>query len=379
MTNRRKNNLWYQRLDGAIKASGGLFNAHLHLDRAGTLDEVYMESSGHRILDSSYVSLHMKHSLIANLHSGQAYNPEDFKKRVNMFIDDLVEANTSRADTLVDVTADGLGMQALKWMQEIKQERAHEIDLRLAAYTPFGFDDADPARWELMVEGSRHSDFIAALPEADDTNEYPTHIGFYEHCRRTLLLAKELGKPLHVHTDQRNEPSECGTEELIRAMREFGAPTSENGEPMVWAVHLISPSTYDDQRFNEMVAGMVEVNLGLITCPSAAIGMRMYRPIMTPTYNSIPRVLEMLAAGVHVRMGSDNIADICSPSTTADLVDEVFVLSAAIRFYKPEILAKLAAGQKLNNQERQVIIDHLAKNEMEIEKFLADSANHLNK
>lgn len=375
MANRIKNHLWYQRLDKAIRESGGLFNAHLHLDRAGTLDEIYMESIGHRILDSSYVSLHMKHSLITNLHSGKAYDSVDFKRRVNAFIDDMVEANTSRADTLVDVTADGLGLQALRWMQEIKQERAREIDLRLGAYTPFGFDDSDPARWELMVEGARLSDFIAALPEADDAEEYPSHIGFYEHCRRTLLLAKELGKPLHVHTDQRNEPSECGTEELIRAMREFGAPTSENDEPMVWAVHLISPSTYDDERFSKMVEGMIECNLGLITCPSAAIGMRMYRPIMTPTYNSIPRVLEMLAAGVHVRMGSDNIADICSPSTTANLVDEVFVLSAAIRFYNPEILAKLATGHKLNLEERQIIIDHLTKNQLEINKFLAQKHN----
>lgn len=375
MVNSRKNSLWYQRLALAINEFGGLFNAHLHLDRAGTLDEVYMENIGHRILDSSYVSLHMKHSLITNLHSGKAYDSSDFKKRVNLFINDMVDAKTIRADTLVDVTTDGIGLQALNWMQEIKNERAHEIDLRLGAYTPFGFDDSDPARWDLMVKGAQHSDFIAALPEADDKNEYPTHIGFYEHCRRTLLLAKDLGKPIHVHTDQRNEPSESGTEQLIKAIREFGAPKSKDNEPMVWAVHLISPSTYDDDRFYKMVADMVECNIGLITCPSAAIGMRMYRPIMTPTYNSIPRVLEMLASGVHVRMGSDNIADICSPSTTADLIDEIFVLSAAIRFYNPEILAKLATGHKLNLKEREIISDHLNKNQIEIDKFLTLSSN----
>jgi adenosine deaminase len=141
---------------------------------------------------------------------------------------------------------------------------------------------------------------------------------------------------------------------------------SKTGEPMVWAVHLISPSTYDEERFAAMVSGMLECNIGMITCPSAALGMRQYRPILTPTYNSIPRVLEMLAAGVHVRIGSDNVADICSPSTTADLIDEIFVLSAALRFYQPEILAKLALGSKLDERERNFIADHLAKNEEEI-------------
>ncbi len=371
MQDRLINNLWYRRLDAAIKQLGGMFNAHLHLDRAGTLDEVYMESIGHRILDTSHISLHQKHSMITNLHKGKAYTPEDFNRRVNAFLDEMVACNTVRADTLVDVTADGLGLTALKWMQDIKRQRAGQIEVQIGTYSPFGFDDADPARWNLMVEGAKHADFLAALPEADDTDEYPSHIGFKEHCKRMLLLAKEHGKMLHVHTDQRNEPSEDGTEQLIEVVREFGSPPSQDGEPSVWAIHLISPSTYDDERFNRMVKGMVECNIGMITCPSAALGMRQYRPLNTPTYNSIPRVLEMLAEGVHVRMGSDNIADICSPSTTADLVDEVYVLSAALRFYQPDILARLACGKQLDESQRSFVRDHLAKNQQQIEKFLA--------
>lgn len=374
MIDRRKNSLWYQRLDTAIKNMGGMFNAHLHLDRSGTLDDTYMESVGHRILDNSSVSLHKKHSLISGYHQGLAYQPEDFNRRVNAFIDDMLEVNTVRADTLVDVTTDGIGLSALQRMMEIKRSRAHQIDLRVAAYSPFGFDDSEPESWELLEQGAAIADFVSALPEADDTAEYPTHIGFYEHLRRMLLLTKKLGKPLHVHVDQRKEPTESGTEQLIQAVKEFGAPTSASGEPMVWAVHMISPSTYDEERFNVMVQGMLDCNIGLITCPSAAIGMRMYRPILTPTYNSIPRVLELLAAGVHVRMGSDNIADICSPSTTADLIDEVFVLSAAVRFYHPEILARLAVGQKLNESERHAVAEHLGKNELEIAAFLSKNS-----
>jgi len=374
MIDRRKNSLWYQRLDEEIRRLGGMFNAHLHLDRAGTLDEVYMQQIGHEILENSHISLHKKHSMISDLHQGLAYQPEDFNRRINAFLDDMVAVNTFRADTLVDCTTDGLELAALDRMLAIKEKRKDEIDLRIGSYTPVGFVDSEPERWDLFEKGAEKADFIAALPEADDQAEYPDHIGFMEHCRRTLLLAQKLNKPLHVHTDQRNEPSESGTEQLIEAVRQVGAPKSEDGTPMVWAVHLISPSTYDEARFNKMVEGMVECNIGLITCPSAAIGMRMYRPLMTPTYNSIPRILEMLAAGVHVCMGSDNIADICSPSTTADLVDEVFVLSAALRFYQPQILARLAAGKQLTDTQRQYVKDHIAKNEAEIAKFMASHA-----
>jgi cytosine deaminase len=373
MVNHRRNySLWYNRLEEAVSRMGGLFNAHLHLDRAGTLDESYMATIGHQILENSHISLHKKHSLIGELHSGPAYQEADFNRRVNFVVDELVAVGTVRADTLVDTTADCVGLSALERMSLLKSMRAPEIDIRLGAYSPFGFDDSKPERWELMVEAAQKADFLAALPEADEIAEYPTHIGFYEHCRRTLKLAQELKKPLHVHVDQRNEPSENGTEQLLGAVREFGAPVSDDGEPMVWAVHLISPSTYDDRRFASLVEEMRCLNVGLITCPSAAIGMRMYRPIMTPTYNSIPRVLEMLAAGIHVRIGSDNIADICSPSTTANLIDEVFVLSAALRFYQPEILARLAAGQRLSDGERAVVQDHIDRNQREINRFMGN-------
>ncbi len=373
MIDRKQNNLWYRRLDDAMRELGGFFNAHLHLDRAGTLDEIYMEDIGHRILDTSHISLHAKHSLITSLHRGRAYEPGDFIPRVNRFIDDLVAVKTRRADTLVDITDDCVGMRAFRMMREIKEARRGEIDLRLGAYSPFGFEKNSSAPWELIVEGAREADFIAALPEADEIDEYPTHIGFEEHCRRMLLLAKELGKPLHVHTDQRNEPSEAGTERLIKVIREVGGPVSATGETMIWAVHLISPSTYDEKRFRAMVEGMVECGVGLITCPSAAIGMRAYRPILTPAYNSIPRVLEMLAAGIHVRVGSDNISDICSPNSTADLVDELFVLSAALRFYHPGILARMGAGLLLTAEEREFVAAHLAANEAEVAKFIAQS------
>jgi cytosine deaminase len=105
----------------------------------------------------------------------------------------------------------------------------------------------------------------------------------------------------------------------------------------------------------------VEHNVGVICCPSAAISMRQIRETMSPTFNSIARVLDMLAAGVQVRIGSDNICDITSPAGTPDLVDEIFVLCNAIRFYDLDILAKLGAGKSLSAEEISRIREHLER------------------
>ncbi|MGD8872446.1 MAG: hypothetical protein PVJ80_12790 [Gemmatimonadota bacterium] len=361
---------FYGRLERAIARLGGMFNAHLHLDRYGTLDDRYLQGAGHRILRSSHVSLKRKHSLIGALHAGPAYEPEDLRARVHEALDTMVACNTVRADTLVDVTADRVGLDALEILMEIKAERSDDIGLRIGAYTPLGFRDCEPERWEIFEEGARRSDFLAALPEADDVDDYPDNIGFEESCGRVLALASELGRPVHVHTDQRVEPSERGTERLLDVMRMHGGPVVDGSEPAVWVVHMVSPTTYEQGRFDALVDGLVEQNVGVIVCPSAAIGMRQLRPVTTYRDNSIPRVLELLVGGVHVRLASDNIADICSPSTTADLVDEVFVLSAAIRYYDIDVLARLAAGQRLSARELEAVRLHLQENEVEIAKAL---------
>lgn len=365
---------WYRQLAAVVARQGGMFNAHLHLDRCSTLDDRYLPAAGASVLDACHGSLHRKHALIASLHRGPAYQRDDFFRRVHEALDDLHAVQTVRADTLVDVTADAVGLTALDWMLEIQRARAGDIELRCAAYSPFGFRDDEPAAWDIMVEGARRADFIACLPEADDVAEYPDHIGFMTHCQRMLELAQALQKPLHVHTDQRNEASERGTEQLIEAVRRYGAPAPRGGEPSVWAIHVISPSTYDEARFERLVAGLVEHHIGIITCPSAALGMRMYRPLQSPTYNSIPRILEMLAAGVWVRLGSDNVADMCSPSTTTDLTTEAFVLSSALRFYHADILARLLCGQRLAENERRLVVEHLARNQAAIDAFLSQQS-----
>lgn len=368
--------IWHKRLNETVEREGGMFNAHLHLDRAGTFDDRYFAGVEHRVTEDFHISLSRKHSMIADIHAGPAFDRDDYVGRVEQTLQDMVDVNTVRADTMVDVTADRVGLNGMAWMRDLKAKWRDRIDLRLAAYTPFGFDDAEPERWEIFVEGAKQADFIGCLPEADDTHHYPSHIGFMEHCRRMLELSQTLGMMLHVHTDQRFESSESGTEQLVEAVRRYGAPTSPTGEPMVWAVHVVSPTTYDEDRFLRLADAMAELKIGVITCPSAALAMRMLRPLTSPTSNCIPRVLELLARGVQVRMGSDNVTDICSPSTSANLKEEALVLSAALRFYQPEILGRLLCGKSLGAADLAFIADHLKKNDQEIAKTLARIAAH---
>lgn len=357
---------YFTKLSNAIVAKGGLFNAHLHLDRAGTLDVSPVDPDG----DFSSLSLSSKHGLIPAIHASAEYEPGRLRSRVEFYLDQMVLAGTRQAETLVDVTADRVGLSALETFLELKAKYAERLDLRVGAYSPLGFKPSEPASWELLVAGGGRADFVGSLPERDDHVIYPDHIGFDEHCLRILELCQELKKSVHIHVDQRNDPRENGTERVIKAVRQLGLSFDRSQEPVIWLIHVISPSTYDEPRFQAMLAALVELNIGVICCPSAALSMRQLRTIATPTYNSIARVLEMLAAGIHVRLGSDNICDIASPAGTCDLLNEIFVLANSLRYYDMDILTSLAAGLRLDNTQRDHVKAHLSADAIEVARTI---------
>jgi len=363
--------LFREHLEARVGELGGLYNAHLHLDRVGTLAARYWSGSD-GLVDVASLSLATKHGMIPSLHDGPAYEPADLAARVNRYLDWMISVNTRCAETVVDVTVDRVGLSAIRTLHEIKQSRAGEIDLRLGAYSPLGFVDAEPERWELLESALEYADFIGSLPEVDDHRRNPGHIGFATHLERVLNLAASCGKEVHVHLDQLNHPRESGTETLLSILRELEWQTASPGHPTIWAIHVISPSTYEERRFESLVESLVEFGVGVICCPSAALGMRQLRRVPTPTYNSIARVLDFLAAGIPVRLGNDNMDDICSPSTGADLFEEVILLSAALRFYRVDVLARLAAGQPLSDTEREAVRQHLAADAQESEAILRE-------
>lgn len=345
---------FFEQLHAEVMNLGGFHNAHLHLCRAGTLDETKktLEEAA-----ESHLSIAAKHGLIPLIHGSGAFEGNRFNERVEPVLRLMIDSGTTRADTLVDVASTTHGTTTFERFLELKTRYAGEIDIQLGAYGPLGYRDDDRARWQLVEETAARAEFIGALPERDDKRMYPEHIGFRESVRRILDLSNRTGKPVHMHVDQKNDPAEDACEVVLDAMETMCAPWQE--EPQVWFIHAISPSAYEEVRFRELVGRMKTAKAGVISCPSAAISMRQLREVATPTHNSIARVLEFLAEGIPVRVASDNINDITSPAGTADLMDEMFVLCNAIRFYDIPVLARIAAGRTLTEEQRSLVQQHL--------------------
>ena len=365
---------YFKQIRNKVDALGGFFNAHLHLDRSGTHDATkrMLQKVG-RSRENSSLSLSAKHALIPSIHASECYSPQSLMSRGRAYLEELIDSGTTRADTLVDVTLDNVALVGLEVYLSLKNEYQADIDLRVAAYSPLGFKDSEPGRWKLLEEAAQLADFIAGLPERDDHEDYPDHIGYEESCRRMFELSFQLGKPLHLHVDQKNLASENGAERALSVMTTINnLPSFAKGQDaLIWFVHMISSASYEESRFARLLSNLASHHVGVICCPSAAISMRQHRPRLAPTHNSIARVLDLLATGIPVRIGSDNIFDITSPGGTTDLVDELFVLCNTIRFYDIEILSKLAAGISLSHTEQIQIKTHLGNDHEETLQALA--------
>lgn len=361
---------YFSELNEVVARHGGFFNAHLHLDRAGTYHPTVLLLAEGGEEDGTLRPLAGKHAIIPMVHASSCYDPDVLYTRGERYIAAMIEAGTTRADTVVDTTTDRVGLDALCTFARLKHAHASKIDLQIGAYSPLGFRDDDPARWDLLEVGAGLADFVGLLPERDDQANYSDHIGFTEACRRGLTLAWRLGKKIHIHLDQANHAFENGTELVCGLIEDMGLVPPTGEEPFAWFIHVISPSAYNEDRFADLAMALARNNIGVICCPSAAISMRQYRPFAAPTHNSIARVLELIAAGVHVRIGSDNVCDITSPMGTPDLMDEVKVLGDALRYYDIDVLARIAAGKRPDGDGLERLRRHLATDRAHVDQVI---------
>lgn len=343
-----------------VQKHGGFNNAHAHLDRAWTLAGKYLAHINTTPLEAASLPLRAKQSLTGDLHRGIAYTENDLRERMSRVLNQAVVCGVTRMATCIDATPDIAedGLLAVRVALELKEKFAGRIKLEIGPNPIFGFKEGT-GRWEVFCQAAKMGDFVSALPEKDHFSSFfnrDGRVGFRKHICMVLELACQLGKEVHLHLDQVNDPTEAGTETLIEGLRWLDQPTVAGYEgPTVWVIHMISPSAYNEKRFSRLIDGLLELNIGVIVCPTAAVSMRQLRPIDAPTHSCIARLLELCKKRIPVLLGTDNISDVFVPQGDGDMLTEIKMGGHALRFAPPHVWAKLGAGVPLNEVDRTTI------------------------
>lgn len=333
----------------------GAIDFHCHLDRAWTyLNDYWL----HAQLSTDVIplrSLAAKQNMVGDLHRGPAYQPDELKVRMDSVIQEKYDAGERALWAVIDTAPDDVGTLAIDTALTLRGKWLRKgFDLRVGAYPIFGFKTPNSDRERIIREVAPRVQFACGLPERDERKGHT--VTFERHIRTLLEIGCEHRIPVHIHLDQTNTPWERGTERLIEARKFCDAPVvdGETG-PTVWAVHVISPSCYNQDRFRRLVDGLLEYNIGVVVCPVAGCSMRQLDAYNTPTHNCIARVLDLINAGISVRLGTDNIGDAFVPTWKATIDRETLVLSNLLRFYDFAIYRKLLLAQELTDVDRDNI------------------------
>lgn len=292
-----------------IKQNGGWVNAHAHFDRAYTVHPQNLKEA-HELMEKKW-------TLVDELK--RTSTEEEYFARIEKSVQTMIAQGVTVCATFIDV--DPIAeLRAIHAAVAIKKKYTGQIRLVLMNQVQKGLAWAQKA-----IE---YVDIIGATPSKDRPHAD-------KQLDTILQWAKETGKMAHVHIDQENNPNEHDTELLARKTIEYGM------EGRVVAVHAISVGAQPAKKRKEIYKRIKAAGLIVVCSPSAALSMKPL-DFTAPIHNSIVPVPELLAAGIHVGLGTDNISDIFQPFVDGDMYTELRVLAEACRFYDIDALVEIA-------------------------------------
>lgn len=309
-----------------IAKNGGWVNAHAHADRAFTVNpdtlDVYRKHS-----------LEEKWDLVDVVKKNATV--DDYYRRMSMAIEVMLEQKVKVLGSFVDVDPiceDRALLGAIKAREAYKGK----IELVLANQTLKGVIEPNARKW--FDVASEQVDIIGGLPKRDERDFGKGK----EHIDVLLKAGKKYGKLVHVHVDQFNTIDDTETELLAKKTIEHGM------EGRVVAIHSISLAAHPKTYRQKVYSLMKQACMMVIACPVAWIDSPRKEDVQ-PFHNALTPVDEMLAAGITVALGTDNICDYMVPFCDGTMWQELMLLATGNRLTDLDQMVKIATinGRKV--------------------------------
>lgn len=304
-----------------IKTQGGWVNTHAHIDRAFILDEENFPLTTASLQEKwDFPDQYKRAASVDTIYTNMARATEK-----------MVEQGVQALGTFIDVDP-VIGDKAIRAAQKLRETFKGSLKIVYINQVVKGVIDPEARHW--FEVGAQFVDIIGGLPEKDAGREA-------EHLDILFETAKKNGgKMLHVHVDQYNNPEQRDTELLVNKTIEHGY------ENKVVAVHSISLGAQSMDYRKQLYTKMKKAGVMVIACPTGWIDnswvARQDHDVVGPIHNAIAPVKEMVAAGLTVAIGTDNIQDIYKPFVDGDMWTELRFLLETCHFYDSDALAEIA-------------------------------------
>lgn len=301
-------------------ASPAFVDPHIHLDKVEVGSLLPPNRSG--TLAEAIELLHT---------TKRASTAEQVADRAKTAIRRAVAAGTTHLRSHVDVDTIG-GLVPLEGVLGARRELESLCDIQIVAFPQEGIE-REPGAAELMREAMRlGADVVGGMPHWESSPEAARrHIDF---C---LDLAMEHDAAVDMHVDETDDPGSRTLEMLINAAE---ARSFDAGR--VSASHCCAMAAWEDRYAERVIRRAAEVGVNVITNPATNL-MLQGREDAEPRRRGIPRVKELLAAGVRMACGQDCVNDAFYPFGIPDQLQVGLILCHAAQLSTPDEITQALA------------------------------------
>ena len=281
----------------------GLVDLHQHIDKAYVLNQVGAADS-------------LERAILSMEHYARTMTVDDVVQRGRKVYRRLMRGGTCAVRTHVNID-DLTGLRGVEGVIVLKQEHADRVRTQVVAMPRGNADLRDRTQLERLRTALRMGcDAVGGSPsQSGDPRRY---------VEAVFDLAEETGCLVDLHVDEAQVPD--------AATLEFVARETVRREMMgrVSAGHCSTLSMVDDAAADEIIGLVRAAELNISTCPFTSLFLQGGGG-RVPGFRGLTRVRDLLAAGINVCCGSDNIRDPFNPFGNGDLVLAALILGLACR------------------------------------------------
>lgn len=236
------------------------------------------------------------------------YTEADVFARVDEVMQLAIKNGTCAIRLFADVDADS-GLNAVKALLAIRQKYAPLMTVQVVAFPQDGVlgEGTEQLMRQALEAGA---DVVGGIPWIEpETSLQQQHI---EMC---FALAQEFDRDLHFVCDDVADPT-------VRSLAEVARQTSEqNYQGRVCATQCAALSFYPDDYAEQVIEAVKAAGMTIFSNSHVSLIATEFEPEHHPWPRSITRVRQLLAAGVPMACGQDDIDNWFYPFGRNDMLE----------------------------------------------------------
>jgi cytosine/creatinine deaminase len=296
----------------------GFANLHAHADRAYTVQSFRPRS--------------FADALAAAASARTGFTAADVEARAMRLFEGSVAHGVTRIRTHTDVDP-VVELRSMEGILAAKRRVAASIDVEIVAFSSSRNDLAESpalARLERAVDAGADVLGASLNSSADPTRALAA----------LLDLAERADLPVDIHLDEHLQP-----EKMLAALV-ADEVIARGLQGRITLSHLCVLAALDAKTADELIDKLARAAITVVALPETNLFLQ-ERGETTPVRRGITRVRELLAAGVMVRLGTDNICDWFFPFGDGDMLETARMAAIASHLDDvPQLIAAACDGRR---------------------------------